>query len=326
MKKTLCILSGIFLISAFLGAAEIVVTNPATGANWCQNSEHQITWTSSGRMDSNVKIILRTDRVILTISESTANDGSFVWRVPATLAPGNYFVRVKTVDNAVQGDSSAFSLCAEVMVARVQSRTLMHPASFTRTFTMPVTFGSSHKGRERHQWNCQPVMGNGPIPVPPTELLVGFRNRCTDRGPFCADECVSQIYRGNPFFDAARLRTLIGKNVIQATLSFRHKSTEAVPACAFCLKEVLFYSGVMGVWDPPTSEVRPVAAVPPTAWVRIDLTEWIRNWLLEKDPAYRGEHHNYHMFFVGVNERLDFNNQKCLSYFDNGSLEIKYRD
>ena len=39
MKKTLCIFSSIFLVYVFLGAAEIIVTSPAAGANWCQRSD-----------------------------------------------------------------------------------------------------------------------------------------------------------------------------------------------------------------------------------------------------------------------------------------------
>jgi hypothetical protein len=82
----------------------------------------------------------------------------------------------------------------------------------------------------------------------------------------------------------------------------------------------------MGDMNPPVSEVRPVSTAALTAYVRIDLTDGLRNWLREHAPGYSGERHNYHMEFVGTNERLDYNNQKCLSWFDDGSLEISYRD
>lgn len=323
MKKTFCIFSIVFLVCAFLGAAEIIVTSPAAGVNWCQRSEHAITWTVAGRMDSNVKIVLRTDRIILTISESTANDGSFTWRVPATVTPGSYVIRVRTVDNTVQGNSPAFNVCPEVLAAVHRPLEMMSPAVVTKTFIRPVNFTTKMKSKESHSWNCLATMGTGPITVPPTEFLVGFFNRRADRGAGCADECVSQVYHGRPSFPD--LMPLVGKTIIQASLSIRHKRTEADPACANCLYKMFFYSGRLSETDPPPNETR-ILAVSISGTYQFDVIDIVRKWLNERNPAYHGELHNYSIEFAGGNERFDFNNQKCLSWFDSGSLEIKYRD
>jgi hypothetical protein len=332
MKKTVVVLfCAIFSAAAAAGvqAAEIVVTGPAAGAVWAQGREHTITWTATGRMDANVKINLRQgSRVIQSISSSVpAAAGRFTWTVTATLANGTYYVRVKTLDNVVQGDSGAFTIGPETVAE-------LHPAPTatlrvmptTKTLTMPVTFHTKYKHKDRHSWNCLATMGMGPGDLPPTEFMVGFFNRCADRGPGCADECISEIYRASPLRDAVRLRTLVGKTMIKATLSFRHKKTECnVPAWTQCLSRVLFYSGRMGEANPPPCETR-ILAVSISGTYQIDVTGMMSNWLREKGPDYHGELHNYLMEFVGVNEAMDYNDQKCLSWFDSGNLEIKYRD
>lgn len=338
MRKTLYVLTGVLLVSMLFGADGMRVTNPTAGSEWCLGSAYMIIWTPTGDWTNRVAIRLRragsadSEPAVLVITADTGRIDPFRWTIPVTVPPGDYFIRVRTVGRTgagevLSGDSPDFKIksCTLAIQAHLPPMQVA-PGLRQRTLTMPVTFGTSHKNKEKHQMNCLATMGTGPLPVPPTEFLVGFRNRCADRGPLCADECVSQIYRGNPLWDVTLLRPLVGKNIIRATLSFRHKSTEADPACANCLKEAVFYAGAMGDWDAPPSEVRPIASAPPTAYARIDVTEMMRSWFIENAPDYHGERHNYHMFFVGINERLDYNNQKCLSYFDSGSLEIKYTD
>jgi hypothetical protein len=155
--------------------------------------------------------------------------------------------------------------------------------------------------------------------------MVGFCSACADGPPGCADQCVAQAFRGSPLWDTAQLHPLVGKTIISATLSIRHKNTEADPPCALCLKHIYWYAGRMGESNPRPTISPPLPLVVSGAY-RIDVTEMMRNWLREEDPAYRGEHHNYRMEFVGNDERMEFNNQECLSTFDNGVLEIKYRD
>jgi hypothetical protein len=94
----------------------ITVTSPAAGNEWCLGSTQTITWTKSGAMQATAGIRLRAEgsapgaEPALYIVDGTANDGSYSWMIPNTVAPGNYFIRVKTVDGTVVGDSANFKI------------------------------------------------------------------------------------------------------------------------------------------------------------------------------------------------------------------------
>jgi len=91
----------------------ITVTNPQSGDTWYKGSSHHyiIRWTKSGTMNSNVKIRLyQGDSRVLAITDSTPNDGEFEWTIPESVVNGTYYIRVKTVDNAVFDNSDEFSI------------------------------------------------------------------------------------------------------------------------------------------------------------------------------------------------------------------------
>jgi len=105
--------STVFTIAGPPVTASITLTNPNIGSNWRKGSTYTIQWTKTGTMDSNVKITLRdstSTTKILDIKISTLNDGSYSWLIPASVAPVNYVIRVRTMDNAVYGDSDCFSI------------------------------------------------------------------------------------------------------------------------------------------------------------------------------------------------------------------------
>jgi hypothetical protein len=331
MKKAFWLTFAAILAMGFaLGGQSITVTAPAAGSEWLAGSSHAITWTSS-RVAGPLSIKLRRAGApdappVLDIAASTENDGTFSWTIPSSLAAGSYLVRVRTVSESplVYGDSADFRIA--VAMQRVQTTVQAQPAALVQVLTMAVNFHTKWRHRERHSLHCLATMGMGPGDLPPSDFLVGFYNRCADRGALCADECVSEIYRASPVWDAARLRPLIGKNIVEATLKFRYVSTECSPHCATGLDRVAFSSGPVGDWNTHWDEVRPLAAPISTGVeYRISVTEMMRNWLREEAPDYSGTHHNYHMEFIGPNESMDFNNQKCRSRFDSGVLEIKYR-
>ncbi len=331
MKKTLCVIGGIFLVSALLGAAWIRVTEPNAGSEWCLGKTHTIEWTKSADAPGTVTIRLRragapdSERAVQVIARDIANDLSEPWPVPNDLPEGRYFVRVQC-SGEIMGDSPNFTIksCFFPMIpAPPRDRWL---PLLIRTLTTPVTFNTAEKHRERHQWNCLFTLGMQAVPSDRGEFLVGFCSHCADGGWGCADQCRAQAFRGSPLWDAARLRTLVGKTIVKATLSFRQKNTECNSgAWTTCLAKVFFYAGRMGEENPPPSETR-ILAVSISGTYQIDVTGMMANWLREKDPSYHGDHHNYRMEFVGNDERMEFNNQTCLSWFDNGSLEIRYRD
>jgi len=116
MGKT--VLAAVFIMVSFAlaHAQQITVISPAAGNNWHQLSTYTITWTKSGAMQATAAIRLRragspeSEAATVQIVDGTANDGSFSWTVPDTVAPGNYFIRVRTDDSTVIGDSGIFSI------------------------------------------------------------------------------------------------------------------------------------------------------------------------------------------------------------------------
>ena len=99
----------IFFIVSLSFSASIVVTNPHGGNTWYKGNTYTITWTKTGAMNANVKIrLMKNGTKVLGIADLVANNGSFSWTIPASVAPGTYQIRVKTVDNLVYDDSEPF--------------------------------------------------------------------------------------------------------------------------------------------------------------------------------------------------------------------------
>jgi hypothetical protein len=100
-----------------LPGQSITVTSPREGETLAFGQVCMITWTSSGNLPDKVIIRLRragspaSEPAVLTIAAETANDGSFSWAVPASLAAGSYFVRIKATD-AVAANSGTFVVAA----------------------------------------------------------------------------------------------------------------------------------------------------------------------------------------------------------------------
>ena len=91
--------------------ASITVTNPQFGHTWYKGQTYTITWTKSGTMNSNVKIrLMQNGTKVISITDSTPNNGTFNWPIPANLASGTYYIRVKTIDNKVYDDSYDFKI------------------------------------------------------------------------------------------------------------------------------------------------------------------------------------------------------------------------
>lgn len=112
MKRLwLCLLVFAFL-PVSLAAQRIRVTNPGAGVSWGRGASHEITWTRTGEMDSNVRIVLlRADGTnVGRIVNTTPNDGSYTWEIPADTEPGSYKIRVVTVDGAVRDTSADFTI------------------------------------------------------------------------------------------------------------------------------------------------------------------------------------------------------------------------
>jgi hypothetical protein len=128
MKKLLLIAAlAALTMSMALWGSSITVTSPTGTDHWCIGSGYTVTWTSSG-VTGTVDVILRPAGApgappTLGIAAGTANDGSQGWTIPASVAPGSYLVRVRSVNTpAVFGDSANFEIqnCAGPTISVTQ--------------------------------------------------------------------------------------------------------------------------------------------------------------------------------------------------------------
>ncbi len=89
----------------------IKIKSPHSGDTWYKGQTYTITWTKTGTMNSNVKIrLIQNGTKILGITDLTPNNGTFNWPIPANLVSGTYYIRVKTIDNAVYDDGEEFTI------------------------------------------------------------------------------------------------------------------------------------------------------------------------------------------------------------------------
>ncbi len=110
-KKIKILFILLFFISALSFAQTITVTSPHSGDTWNKGRTYTIRWTKSGTMNANVKIrLIQNGTKILGITDSTPNNGSYSWTIPANIPDGTYQIRVKTIDNAVSDDSDSFTI------------------------------------------------------------------------------------------------------------------------------------------------------------------------------------------------------------------------
>jgi hypothetical protein len=129
MNKPLCVAAVAALaLNLSLCGASITVTSPS-GGEFFPGSPVTITWTKAGDMQATVTIALRfassapTAAPALVIATGTTNDGSEPWKVPGTVAPGDYFIRVRTDDAAVIGDGAVFKISSTPTIAVTSPKT-----------------------------------------------------------------------------------------------------------------------------------------------------------------------------------------------------------
>ncbi|MFQ5628082.1 MAG: YCF48-related protein [bacterium] len=87
---------------------KITVVKPNGGETWQAGQSHEIQWTSSGDVGSQVKIELHRNTVFeKTITASTANDGAFIWTIAANqAAASDYHIKVTALSNQTVSDFS----------------------------------------------------------------------------------------------------------------------------------------------------------------------------------------------------------------------------
>ncbi len=110
-RKILTLLILFFSSFLFVYSQSIKILSPRAGAILFKGNTYTITWTKTGTMNANVKIrLMQNGKKVMGITDSTPNDGSHPWTVPTNLTPGTYYIRVKTIDNAVYDDGEKFTI------------------------------------------------------------------------------------------------------------------------------------------------------------------------------------------------------------------------
>ena len=89
----------------------IKVKEPDTRSEWIKGKRYIIKWEKIGKMSEKVKIRLYQDgQKLLSITDSTENDGVYEWVIPKSVQEGYYSIRIRTVDNRVYDDSENFRI------------------------------------------------------------------------------------------------------------------------------------------------------------------------------------------------------------------------
>ncbi|HAQ61393.1 TPA: hypothetical protein DCR49_05255 [Candidatus Delongbacteria bacterium] len=92
----------------------IQITTPNGGEIWNMDSEYEIQWQDNLAEDVKIELF-RASTLELTVSDSTASDGSFMWTLPNTLPVGsNYKIRITSipVNTVVDNSDASFTISA----------------------------------------------------------------------------------------------------------------------------------------------------------------------------------------------------------------------
>lgn len=103
------------LLVAGVSLPTLSIFSPKAGSAWGQGRIYKIQWTKTGAMGAGVMLGLFSGEVkVADIAEQTANSGIFSWKIPKTLKPGPYRIRIETTDHAVKAESGIFQVVSPV--------------------------------------------------------------------------------------------------------------------------------------------------------------------------------------------------------------------
>jgi hypothetical protein len=89
---------------------QLAVTSPNGGEAWKEGTQHEIRWTSTD-CSATVKIeLLRTGTFCRTITDSTPDDGSYVWNFENCGPPSDYTIRVTSPCGIQDASDGAFTI------------------------------------------------------------------------------------------------------------------------------------------------------------------------------------------------------------------------
>ena len=113
MKKALILIILSTFLTYFVFSGTMTVNKPNRNSNWIKGEQYNIEWNEIPKDHQRVKIRLYDSSgstKLLEISNDTENDRTFRWTIPASVAPGRYVIRVRTLDNKASDDSDVFSI------------------------------------------------------------------------------------------------------------------------------------------------------------------------------------------------------------------------
>ena len=125
----------------------ITVISPNGGETLFRGAAVTITWSSTGNVGANVKILARKGTGAGVIAASTPNDGTFDWTVPTAFPTGNNFVlEISSVDNPGILDQSDNFFTVATEPPPDGAITVMSPnggESVLRGAVFPITWDST---------------------------------------------------------------------------------------------------------------------------------------------------------------------------------------
>ena len=150
----------------------IRVISPNGGETWQQGTTHSITWNSTGNPGANVRIELYRGSVFdRTLTESTANDGSFDWLVPLDLpAESDFRIRIASTTNSAYRDQADTSFG---VVPRVVTPSPSLPNLDIRSLSTTADY-SGHLGNDYNVDARQPQLDVGKVVLAPVSGKVVF--------------------------------------------------------------------------------------------------------------------------------------------------------
>jgi 5-hydroxyisourate hydrolase-like protein (transthyretin family) len=100
------------LDTVFTATSALTVVSPDGGESWVRGTTHTVAWSSTGSPGSYVKIeLLKGGVVNRVIASSTANDGSYSWRISSSQTVGtDYKIRITSTSYSSITDSSSSNL------------------------------------------------------------------------------------------------------------------------------------------------------------------------------------------------------------------------
>ncbi len=101
------------------------IVSPKAGSAWARGRAYDIQWTRTAAAGAPVTIYLYAQDVrIAAIAEQTPDSGLFLWKVPETLAPGDYAIRIESTAHAFSLASGIFRVVAPLLARNI---TLVKP-------------------------------------------------------------------------------------------------------------------------------------------------------------------------------------------------------